>query len=265
MGLLYNQIPITTTCISVANIALCGFPFIAGFYSKDLIIEIATYSAINSLIIIIIIISIGLTSFYSIRFSSHLIISPISSTPWIILNEEENINYPIINLSLIATVTGSILSWSIPVSGSVTFIPLILKLRPLIIISTGLLIGFYISSLNHRLFSIQNNIKHYAVCLIWFIVPLSTQFIIKFPIYVAHINLKSIDQGWIELPQLIHHSISVTNFQITFNYPKQASQLTLITSIRIILFLIITTIYSNNLHKIFHWRWKNEQSLNTCM
>ena len=41
MGNIFYQIPTASACISLANLALCGFPFIAGFYSKDLIIESA--------------------------------------------------------------------------------------------------------------------------------------------------------------------------------------------------------------------------------
>ena len=41
MGGLVIQMPLTTFCINLANLALCGSPFLAGFYSKDLIWEIA--------------------------------------------------------------------------------------------------------------------------------------------------------------------------------------------------------------------------------
>jgi NADH-ubiquinone oxidoreductase chain 5 len=69
MGNITNQIPVASRCITLANIALCGFPFIAGFYSKDIIIEAAISTPNNIIILIICIIRLGLTSFYSIRFS----------------------------------------------------------------------------------------------------------------------------------------------------------------------------------------------------
>lgn len=42
-----NSIPLTSSCFNVANLALCGIPFLAGFYSKDLILELVSYSYIN--------------------------------------------------------------------------------------------------------------------------------------------------------------------------------------------------------------------------
>lgn len=38
-GLIY-ALPVTSTIINLSNYALWGFPFLAGFYSKDLFIEI---------------------------------------------------------------------------------------------------------------------------------------------------------------------------------------------------------------------------------
>jgi NADH:ubiquinone oxidoreductase subunit 5 (subunit L)/multisubunit Na+/H+ antiporter MnhA subunit len=69
MGNITNQIPVATRCVTLANMALCGFPFIAGFYSKDIIIEAALNNPNNIIILLIAIFRLGLTSFYSIRFS----------------------------------------------------------------------------------------------------------------------------------------------------------------------------------------------------
>jgi NADH-ubiquinone oxidoreductase chain 5 len=61
--------PVASRCISLANMALCGFPFIAGFYSKDIIIESALRNPNNIFILILSLVRLGFTSFYSIRFS----------------------------------------------------------------------------------------------------------------------------------------------------------------------------------------------------
>merc|ERR1719347_256241 len=52
MGGLVYHIPLTSICINLANLALCGTPFLAGFYSKDIILEVAFISSINSIIFI---------------------------------------------------------------------------------------------------------------------------------------------------------------------------------------------------------------------
>lgn len=69
MGNTTIQMPVATRCITLANMALCGFPFIAGFYSKDIIIEAALNRPNRIIILIMAIFRLGLTSFYSIRFS----------------------------------------------------------------------------------------------------------------------------------------------------------------------------------------------------
>jgi len=246
IGILTNQLPIASSSITIANTALCGFPFIAGFYSKDLIIEIAINSTSNIIILSLAIIRIGLTRFYSIRFTISTILSPSNSTPWIIIHEENNINIPIIKLSFISVITGAIILWLRPIRNNIAIIPISIKFLPIIIIITGILIRYIFSQSTNNIFTF-NNINHYALCSIWFLVPLSTQFIIKYPIYLSHINLKFLDQGWIELPQYLHFKLSSHSNPIILFYPQQATHLIISSFVIITISLIIIT-YSSNLY-----------------
>jgi hypothetical protein len=40
--------------------------------------------------------------------------------------------------------------------------------------------------------------SHYASCIIWFLVPLSSQFILSKPLSIGHMYLKRVDQAWLE-------------------------------------------------------------------
>jgi hypothetical protein len=57
------------------------------------------------------------------------------------------------------------------------------------------------------------HISHYASCIIWFLVPLSSQFILSAPIITGHQLLKSVDQAWLE----------VTGGQGSYNFIMKSS------------------------------------------
>ena len=40
-GSLVLNFPLVGVCLNLANLSLCGLPFLAGFYSKDMIVELA--------------------------------------------------------------------------------------------------------------------------------------------------------------------------------------------------------------------------------
>jgi len=69
MGNLVMFIPVIRICINLANLALCGIPFISGFYSKDIMVEASLDRYLNLLIFILLLISVGLTAIYSFRLS----------------------------------------------------------------------------------------------------------------------------------------------------------------------------------------------------
>merc|ERR1712141_368178 len=69
IGIGYNNLNFCISIIIVANIRLCGLPFLRGFYSKDLIIEIIIIKGKNLFLFFFIIIGTRLTVIYSCRLN----------------------------------------------------------------------------------------------------------------------------------------------------------------------------------------------------
>ena len=69
MGALRRYIPFTTAMMAIGTLALTGFPFTAGYYSKDAIIEAAyaAHSPVGSFAFLATVIAAFMTSFYSWR------------------------------------------------------------------------------------------------------------------------------------------------------------------------------------------------------
>ncbi|MBM6582120.1 NADH-quinone oxidoreductase subunit L [Microvirga sp. BT689] len=69
MGALRRYIPITTAMMAIGTLALTGFPFTAGYYSKDAIIEAAyaAHSSAGSFAFLATVVAAFMTSFYSWR------------------------------------------------------------------------------------------------------------------------------------------------------------------------------------------------------
>jgi len=81
IGNLAPQLPITIASLTLANLALCGAPFIAGFYSKDAILETTLISPTNILMIFIFFFATALTAAYSARLSLSALWAPNSNSP----------------------------------------------------------------------------------------------------------------------------------------------------------------------------------------
>lgn len=201
MGNVTLQIPIIVSCLTISNLALCGFPFLAGFYSKDIIIEYALHSTINEFLIELAMFSLGLTSFYSTRATFIGVLSPKQTGPFISVSEPSNLTKPAILLAIAASTIGASIRWIYPIFTKLTFICTLGKNIPIIYILIGFILGYVYSTLKlHYQSPLSSlNIIHGASCTIWFLTPLSTQFMLKTPLKIAHSSLKSIDQGWTEL------------------------------------------------------------------
>jgi len=110
MGNTSTQLPTITTAISIANIALCGSPFLTGFYSKDLIIESTTMLLNNKNIVIVFIFVTAtiITTAYSTRFSIYVLLAPSFSPPPQYSSENFTQTLSIIALTIMAIIGGAL-------------------------------------------------------------------------------------------------------------------------------------------------------------
>lgn len=110
-GGLVKNFPFTTTRFFIASLALCGFPFIAGFYSKDLIIEFIYDRKINILIFMVVIISLSLTVSYSLRLFYYMFFGELKFNSYVGFEERRVINFAIVVLILFRIIGGATLNW----------------------------------------------------------------------------------------------------------------------------------------------------------
>jgi NADH-ubiquinone oxidoreductase chain 5 len=110
IGGLSFQIPFTTICLGVSSFALCGIPFLAGFYSRDLILEMVSSRYINFIGFFTFFISTGLTVCYSFRLFYYVFCGDFNSSSFYFIGDGDlNILYGMVGLILVAVFGGRLL------------------------------------------------------------------------------------------------------------------------------------------------------------
>nr|YP_009919098.1 NADH dehydrogenase subunit 5 [Protonemura meyeri]QMP96691.1 NADH dehydrogenase subunit 5 [Protonemura meyeri] len=201
MGGLVMHMPLTSSCFNLSNLALCGTPFLAGFYSKDLILEIASLSYLNVFSFILYFFSTGLTVCYSLRlvyysmsgdfntFSLH----PLSDEGWVMLRG-------MMTLSFMAVLGGSLLSWALFPTPSMICLPFALKTLALSVSILGGWLGYELAkfSLTYSLQTLRWHFLTSFVGSMWFLPFISTYGVSKQPLELGGLVSKSFDFGWSE-------------------------------------------------------------------
>lgn len=136
-GFLGPGLPFVFMRLNVSIISLMGFPFISGFYSKDLIIEVLYTLKVNFFLFVFIVLSVSLTVIYSLRLCYYLNFFGGKLLPVCIVKERGLINFSMIFLMFIRIVRGSVLSWIFFFDLEIVFLPLFVKLFTLILVILG--------------------------------------------------------------------------------------------------------------------------------
>lgn len=198
VGRILTQMPLTSSAFLVSNMALCAIPFLAGFYSKDLILEINSYNNNNIIIFIILTTATALTSAYSIRFliTGWAAIRNFHPNHTVLdLNKYRII--PALILGSGAIAGGSFNNWIYLSPFNESIISITSKLTPLIVTIAGFIIATILASYSNSIIKSYKTIL-FSQSLIWFLTPISTQIILKSPLKLRILINNLIDQGWAE-------------------------------------------------------------------
>nr|YP_010165059.1 NADH dehydrogenase subunit 5 [Mythimna loreyi]QRN71764.1 NADH dehydrogenase subunit 5 [Mythimna loreyi]UNP54542.1 NADH dehydrogenase subunit 5 [Mythimna loreyi] len=202
MGGISLYIPMTSLCMNISNMALCGIPFLAGFYSKDLILELVSFSNLNLSIFFLYYFSTGLTMFYTFRLVMYLMVNDYNLMSIYNLYDEDYVMLKsMMVLLFMSIISGSFLSWLIFSYPYMIYLPFNLKMMVIYVSLIGGLLGYFIS--NMGIYSVNKFIMTYNLsnflCLMWFMPNLSTYGLSYYFLNFGQNLLKNIDLGWSEL------------------------------------------------------------------
>ncbi len=250
MGGLFFILPKTSACIILGRLALAGTPFLAGFYSKDIILEISLSKLSKFFRLITSFIATLLTAVYSMRiilfcFTKTPLFGPLSPT-----REEDKKLVKALNRLAIGTIISGWTITSFALFTAPITLQLILKSLAFLITLAATL---YSASIIKNLMCLTFNstpvslIKEFTT-LQWFYQKISHRTLSYFSFLTSlTLRTRKIDQGWNE-------NIGAQGISTSSSYLSKTYQLTqtgyikhyllmssLITIILITLVLIIST------------------------
>nr|UFK32201.1 NADH dehydrogenase subunit 5 [Agnesiella roxana] len=165
MGVISNYLPFTTSCFNISSLALCGFPFLSGFYSKDLIIELMMMNLLNFFVFFMFYICLGLTACYSLRlFYYSVMFKNKHNSLCLIFEKFCYMNYSIFFLTLFSVFFGCMMIWLLTLDLIYIIMPLYLKLSSLIFVFLGFWLGLELFLMNTYLMGLY----YYLFSNMWF-------------------------------------------------------------------------------------------------
>nr|QZI85925.1 NADH dehydrogenase subunit 5 [Aclees taiwanensis] len=202
MGGIIKFMPLTCACFNISNFALCGLPFLSGFYSKDLVAELLSMSNVGILVYLIFYVSVGLTVSYSIRVSYYLNFGDFN---YLILSNLSDGNNKVMlkgmmGLVFLVIIKGSILGWLLFPTPYFIILPSLMKLMTVIMILLGAFLGYEISCMKY--YYSNKSLKLYNISMflanMWNMPVLSTLGLNSYFLKCGKLYVKKFDNGWME-------------------------------------------------------------------
>nr|YP_010398608.1 NADH dehydrogenase subunit 5 [Dendroctonus rufipennis]UQK95006.1 NADH dehydrogenase subunit 5 [Dendroctonus rufipennis] len=196
------SMPFTCTCMNISNFALCGLPFMSGFYSKDLIVEIFSLQVNSIVLYFLFYMSIGLTVSYSFRLSYYIF---FGSNNLLSLNQIMEKGSPLMMKGMTGLVffvifMGSAMSWLIHVTPYFILLPLSMKLFTLNVVLLGGYLGYEFNNMSYFYTSKISQYHNISMFMgqMWNLPIMSSYLLNQKFLFMGKFYFKNFDQGWLE-------------------------------------------------------------------
>nr|YP_010535877.1 NADH dehydrogenase subunit 5 [Crypsis chinensis]UYB79089.1 NADH dehydrogenase subunit 5 [Crypsis chinensis] len=201
MGGLASFMPLTSVYFNISNLSLCGLPFLSGFYSKDLIVEVMSLGYVNMFIYMIFYLSLGLTVFYSFRLTYFSFLGVYNASAVSSISDGNMImKLSMGGLIVLVVFMGSLLSWLMFGHMYIVVLPILMKLMSLIFVFSGMWLGLEFSKLDVGFILVSSKWfkSNWFISGMWNLSIISVLSPSSYSLNLGSFLYKSLDQGWTE-------------------------------------------------------------------